>query len=133
MQAHCRAVILGSYWTETERLASVLSPNVSAVLSQLAELYLVYWAIEKAGDLLLVRQFYYSIENIDFYMSSTCGANRNRTIPFVGLAMPVYEMFLKLSLEDLGSKRRGKMKFHILIVISINLYRVNKHITMKKK
>ncbi|CAG9117946.1 unnamed protein product [Plutella xylostella] len=52
-EAHCRAVLCEVYWTETERLAAASSRELGAVLKQLAELYLVYWALEKGGDLLL--------------------------------------------------------------------------------
>lgn len=36
------------------RLSTTFSRNLATVLEQLAELYLVYWALEKYGDLLLV-------------------------------------------------------------------------------
>lgn len=36
------------------RLSTTFSRNLATVLEELAELYLVYWALEKYGDLLLV-------------------------------------------------------------------------------
>lgn len=52
-EAHCRAFIVEGYWSETQRVAPTVSPNLRTVLHNLAELYLVYWAIERTGDLLL--------------------------------------------------------------------------------
>ncbi|XP_045771127.1 probable peroxisomal acyl-coenzyme A oxidase 1 isoform X1 [Maniola jurtina] len=51
-EAHCRAVLLGTYWNEMKRITKTSSENVRKVLHQLAVLYLMYWALEKTGDLL---------------------------------------------------------------------------------
>ncbi|XP_063835242.1 probable peroxisomal acyl-coenzyme A oxidase 1 [Ostrinia nubilalis] len=51
-EAHCRAIICEVLWKEMQRLTPTLSPALAKVLLQLAELYLVYWALEKSGDLL---------------------------------------------------------------------------------
>ncbi|XP_026759158.2 probable peroxisomal acyl-coenzyme A oxidase 1 [Galleria mellonella] len=52
-EAHCRAVLCEIFSNEIQRASSTLSPNLSKVLQQLVELYLVYWALEKRGDILL--------------------------------------------------------------------------------
>ncbi|XP_026319517.1 probable peroxisomal acyl-coenzyme A oxidase 1 [Hyposmocoma kahamanoa] len=52
-EAHCRAVLCEVYWQETQKIAKSASANLGIVLTQLSELYLVYWAIEKTGDLLM--------------------------------------------------------------------------------
>lgn len=54
MQAYARFLLCDIFWTETMRLSTTFSRNLASVLEQLAELYLVYWALEKYGDLLLV-------------------------------------------------------------------------------
>ncbi|XP_047531391.1 probable peroxisomal acyl-coenzyme A oxidase 1 [Vanessa atalanta] len=51
-EAHCRSVILDTYWNEMQRLTKTSSDNVKMVLYQLTTLYLDYWALEKSGDLL---------------------------------------------------------------------------------
>ncbi|KAL0901877.1 hypothetical protein ABMA27_007032 [Loxostege sticticalis] len=51
-EAHCRAVICRVYRDETARLTAGCSPGVKAVLDQLSTLYLLYWALERTGDLL---------------------------------------------------------------------------------
>ncbi|KAM3958972.1 acyl-coenzyme A oxidase 1 [Aphomia sociella] len=51
-EAHCRAVIYSTYYSETKRLTASASPNVKSVMEQLCSLYLLYWALVKTGDLL---------------------------------------------------------------------------------
>ncbi|CAH2102903.1 unnamed protein product [Euphydryas editha] len=51
-EAHCRSVILHTYWNEIVRLTKHSSDNVKTVLNQLVMLYLTYWALERTGDLL---------------------------------------------------------------------------------
>ncbi|KAJ2940648.1 hypothetical protein O0L34_g14755 [Tuta absoluta] len=51
-EAHCRAMICRIYWEETRRLTVSSSPNVRKVMGQLASLYLIYWTLQKTGDLL---------------------------------------------------------------------------------
>nr|XP_049692605.1 probable peroxisomal acyl-coenzyme A oxidase 1 [Helicoverpa armigera]XP_049692606.1 probable peroxisomal acyl-coenzyme A oxidase 1 [Helicoverpa armigera]XP_049692608.1 probable peroxisomal acyl-coenzyme A oxidase 1 [Helicoverpa armigera]XP_049692609.1 probable peroxisomal acyl-coenzyme A oxidase 1 [Helicoverpa armigera] len=52
-EAHCRAIITSVSWQEMVRHATNSSPNLAPVLLQMAELYLIYWALEKRGDLLM--------------------------------------------------------------------------------
>ncbi|XP_049873464.1 probable peroxisomal acyl-coenzyme A oxidase 1 [Pectinophora gossypiella] len=52
-EAHCRAVVLATYKRETDRRTASLSQPLRRVLRQLVEMYCVYWALEKVGDLLL--------------------------------------------------------------------------------
>ncbi|XP_045540612.1 probable peroxisomal acyl-coenzyme A oxidase 1 [Papilio machaon] len=51
-EAHCRAIILSSYYTETEKISRDVSAPLRLVLTQLVELYVVYWALQCVGDLL---------------------------------------------------------------------------------
>ncbi|XP_049873454.1 probable peroxisomal acyl-coenzyme A oxidase 1 [Pectinophora gossypiella] len=51
-EAHCRAMLLSCYYEETEKLCAQASPALRQVLSQLADLYVVYWALQRVGDLL---------------------------------------------------------------------------------
>ncbi|GBP29032.1 Probable peroxisomal acyl-coenzyme A oxidase 1 [Eumeta japonica] len=51
-EAHCRAVLVSTYWAETQRRTATLSSSLRVVLQTLAELYVVYWALETVGDLL---------------------------------------------------------------------------------
>ncbi|KAJ2940647.1 hypothetical protein O0L34_g14754 [Tuta absoluta] len=53
-EAHCRAIVLSTYKSEMARKTALLSQPLKIVLNQLVELYCVYWALEKIGDLLLV-------------------------------------------------------------------------------
>ncbi|KAJ0182748.1 hypothetical protein K1T71_002117 [Dendrolimus kikuchii] len=52
-EAHCRVILLSTYKSEIDRTSSSLSGPVKRILSQLVELYVIYWALEKLGDLLL--------------------------------------------------------------------------------
>ncbi|XP_049873387.1 probable peroxisomal acyl-coenzyme A oxidase 1 isoform X2 [Pectinophora gossypiella] len=52
-EAHCRSVLCEVFWKETHRTGATVSSNLAQVLKQLAELYIVYWALEKSGDLLV--------------------------------------------------------------------------------
>ncbi|CAH1639482.1 unnamed protein product [Spodoptera littoralis] len=52
-EAHCRAILCEVSWRELSRLAAQSSPSLGKVLLQMGELYLIYWALEKRGDLLL--------------------------------------------------------------------------------
>ncbi|CAG4986330.1 unnamed protein product [Parnassius apollo] len=51
-ESHCRSVICQTYWNEIARLTASCSANVKIVMEQLVTLYLVYWALERSGDLL---------------------------------------------------------------------------------
>ncbi|XP_028156323.1 probable peroxisomal acyl-coenzyme A oxidase 1 [Ostrinia furnacalis] len=51
-EAHCRAVICRVYRDETIKMTAECSPGVKTVLDQLSMLYLLYWSLEKTGDLL---------------------------------------------------------------------------------
>ncbi|XP_045495045.1 probable peroxisomal acyl-coenzyme A oxidase 1 [Colias croceus] len=51
-EAHCRAVLLRVYYEESLRMTRDSSENVRKVVSQLVQLYLTYWALERTGDLL---------------------------------------------------------------------------------
>ncbi|CAG4983899.1 unnamed protein product [Colias eurytheme] len=51
-EAHCRALILATYYKETEQLAKSVSAELRLVLLQLVDLYVLYWALERIGDLL---------------------------------------------------------------------------------
>ncbi|CAH2262990.1 jg18692 [Pararge aegeria aegeria] len=51
-EAHCRAVLLNTYWSEMRKITEASSADVKKVMHQLAVLYLMYWALEKTGDLL---------------------------------------------------------------------------------
>ncbi|XP_053611180.1 probable peroxisomal acyl-coenzyme A oxidase 1 [Plodia interpunctella] len=52
-EAHGRVIMMSAFKTEMERNTSSLSAPVRRVLAQLVELYILYWALEKLGDLLL--------------------------------------------------------------------------------
>ncbi|CAH2049995.1 unnamed protein product, partial [Iphiclides podalirius] len=52
-EAHGRAVLLSVYKTEIDKRSVTMSPPLRMVLHQLVEMYAVYWALEKIGDLLL--------------------------------------------------------------------------------
>ncbi|CAH2262991.1 jg18693 [Pararge aegeria aegeria] len=52
-EAHARIIVLSVYKAEIERRASTLSSPLATVLLELLELYYIYWALEKTGDLLL--------------------------------------------------------------------------------
>lgn len=52
-EAYCRATLLSTHKSEVDRTSSLLSEPVRRVLYQLVELYAIYWALEKLGDLLL--------------------------------------------------------------------------------
>ncbi|XP_053611166.1 probable peroxisomal acyl-coenzyme A oxidase 1 isoform X1 [Plodia interpunctella] len=51
-EAHCRAIICDTFTKEIQRLSNTFSPNLARVMQQLVELYLVYWTLQKTGDLL---------------------------------------------------------------------------------
>ncbi|CAG4983896.1 unnamed protein product [Colias eurytheme] len=51
-EAHCRAIILATYHKETEQLAKTVSAELRLVLLQLVDLYVLYWALQRIGDLL---------------------------------------------------------------------------------
>lgn len=55
LQAHCRVIILSTFYEETINLAKTASPELKVVLYQLLELYTVYWALERLSCLLQVR------------------------------------------------------------------------------
>ncbi|XP_068627061.1 acyl-coenzyme A oxidase 1-like [Battus philenor] len=52
-EAHGRATLLSVYKSEMDKRISTMSPPLKAVMNQLLELYAVYWALERLGDLLL--------------------------------------------------------------------------------
>ncbi|XP_050555124.1 probable peroxisomal acyl-coenzyme A oxidase 1 [Spodoptera frugiperda] len=62
-EAHCRAFLLSTYKSEVDRTAGSLSQPLKKVLNYLVELYAIYWALEKVGDLLL----YTSISKTDIH------------------------------------------------------------------
>ncbi|XP_038208051.1 probable peroxisomal acyl-coenzyme A oxidase 1 [Zerene cesonia] len=51
-EAHCRAIILATYLKETEQLVKGVSAELRLVLLQLVDLYVLYWALQRIGDLL---------------------------------------------------------------------------------
>ncbi|XP_047527572.1 probable peroxisomal acyl-coenzyme A oxidase 1 [Vanessa atalanta] len=51
-EAHCRVIILMSFYEEMQTCAKNVSPELRIVLNQLMELYSVYWALEKLSDLM---------------------------------------------------------------------------------
>ncbi|VVC95915.1 unnamed protein product [Leptidea sinapis] len=51
-EAHCRAIILATYFKETQIRVDSASPALKQVLLQLVDLYVVYWALARLGDLL---------------------------------------------------------------------------------
>ncbi|XP_053613248.1 probable peroxisomal acyl-coenzyme A oxidase 1 [Plodia interpunctella] len=51
-EAHCRLILLSTYYSETQTLSQNLSPALRQVLTLLVELYVVYWALQRVGDLL---------------------------------------------------------------------------------
>ncbi|XP_013188651.1 probable peroxisomal acyl-coenzyme A oxidase 1 [Amyelois transitella] len=51
-EAHCRAIICNIFLSEIQRLSTTFSQNLAIVMQQLVELYLVYWTLQKTGDLL---------------------------------------------------------------------------------
>ncbi|XP_052748855.1 probable peroxisomal acyl-coenzyme A oxidase 1 [Galleria mellonella] len=52
-ESHGRAIVVQVFKTETDRIASSLSPPLRKALDQLVELFTLYWALERLGDLLL--------------------------------------------------------------------------------
>ncbi|KAJ0182750.1 hypothetical protein K1T71_002119 [Dendrolimus kikuchii] len=60
-EAHCRALLCEVSWNEINRISKSVSANLGKILLELAELYLIYWALEKKGDLLL----YSTISKVD--------------------------------------------------------------------
>ncbi|XP_072946858.1 acyl-coenzyme A oxidase 1-like [Epargyreus clarus] len=52
-EAHARVVLCEMFWKETQRISSTVSRNLASVLLQVAELYLVFWVLEKRGDMLM--------------------------------------------------------------------------------
>ncbi|XP_037298571.1 probable peroxisomal acyl-coenzyme A oxidase 1 [Manduca sexta] len=51
-ESHCRAIILSTYNEEMKIQAASASPELKKVLFQLVDLYVVYWALQRVGDLL---------------------------------------------------------------------------------
>ncbi|XP_045771180.1 probable peroxisomal acyl-coenzyme A oxidase 1 [Maniola jurtina] len=51
-EAHCRAMLLSTYYKENEKQVKTVSPALRQVLLQLCDLYVVYWALQRIGDLL---------------------------------------------------------------------------------
>ncbi|CAF4863911.1 unnamed protein product [Pieris macdunnoughi] len=51
-EAHCRAVLLKVYHQEAKRLTANSSVNIQKVIDQLVQLYIIFWSLEKTGDLL---------------------------------------------------------------------------------
>ncbi|XP_028031521.1 probable peroxisomal acyl-coenzyme A oxidase 1 [Bombyx mandarina] len=51
-EAHCRAILLLTYHEQTEMQCKNASPELREVLSQLVDLYVVYWTLQCVGDLL---------------------------------------------------------------------------------
>lgn len=45
-------------------MVKTVSENLAVVLQQLVELYLVYWALEKRGDLLMVSLMLLSLSSL---------------------------------------------------------------------
>ncbi|XP_041975112.1 probable peroxisomal acyl-coenzyme A oxidase 1 isoform X2 [Aricia agestis] len=52
-EAHARAVVLSIFKMEVENSMFAASAELRGVMTSLLELYVVYWALEKTGDLLL--------------------------------------------------------------------------------
>ncbi|KAL0901878.1 hypothetical protein ABMA27_007033 [Loxostege sticticalis] len=52
-EAHSRAILCDGYLRETVRTSSSVSPSLAKVLNHLVQLYIVYWTLETAGDLLV--------------------------------------------------------------------------------
>ncbi|XP_047520122.1 probable peroxisomal acyl-coenzyme A oxidase 1 [Pieris napi] len=51
-EAHCRVIIMSTFYEEMNKAMATVSPELRKVLQKLIELYGVYWALEKVGDLL---------------------------------------------------------------------------------
>lgn len=51
-EAHCRAIVLSCYHEQTLAQVARVSPELRAVLLLLVDLYVVYWALQRVGDLL---------------------------------------------------------------------------------
>jgi len=54
--AHCRAFITDCYLETVRTGMNELSQPLREVMSQLCDLYCVYWALKKSGDFLQVRK-----------------------------------------------------------------------------
>ncbi|CAK1601685.1 unnamed protein product [Parnassius mnemosyne] len=52
-EAHCRAIVISTFFEEIRELAKTSSAQLKEILYQLVDLYCVYWALEKLSDLLL--------------------------------------------------------------------------------
>ncbi|XP_026319516.1 probable peroxisomal acyl-coenzyme A oxidase 1 [Hyposmocoma kahamanoa] len=51
-ETHCRVIIISTFYEEASKAAASMSPALRTVVTQLVELYAVYWALEKLNDLL---------------------------------------------------------------------------------
>ncbi|XP_045447119.1 probable peroxisomal acyl-coenzyme A oxidase 1 [Melitaea cinxia] len=51
-EAHCRVILLSSFYEDIHASSKTVSPELRVVLNQLLDLYTVYWALEKLSDLL---------------------------------------------------------------------------------
>ncbi|CAH2102908.1 unnamed protein product [Euphydryas editha] len=51
-EAHCRVILLSSFYEEIQTCSKTVSAELRVVLIQLLDLYIVYWALEKLSDLL---------------------------------------------------------------------------------
>lgn len=71
-QAHGRAILLSVYKSEMDKRAAALSSPLRTVLLHLVDLYVTYWALEKVGDMLLVRDFFLVRFAYYFYVKRKC-------------------------------------------------------------
>ncbi|PZC74069.1 hypothetical protein B5X24_HaOG208386 [Helicoverpa armigera] len=60
-ESHCRAIVISTFHEDMTRAMKTMSPQLAEVMGQLIELYAVFWALERVGDLLQ----YTSISNTD--------------------------------------------------------------------
>ncbi|XP_047019172.1 probable peroxisomal acyl-coenzyme A oxidase 1 [Helicoverpa zea] len=60
-ESHCRAIVISTFNEDMTRAMKSMSPQLAEVMGQLIELYAVFWALERVGDLLQ----YTSISNTD--------------------------------------------------------------------
>ncbi|CAH2102905.1 unnamed protein product [Euphydryas editha] len=83
-EAYARYLLCDIFWRETQNMIKTTSKDLGVVLLQLAELYLVYWALEKRGDLLTYTTI--SKDNIELLQTryeELLGLIRPNAVPLV--------------------------------------------------
>lgn len=83
-EAFARYLLCDVFWKETQNMVKTVSENLAVVLQQLVELYLVYWALEKRGDLLMYTTISKAnIELLQARYEELLGLIRPNAVPLV--------------------------------------------------